>query len=26
VHFRWSGDTLEPREEIPPAAERLPPT
>jgi hypothetical protein len=26
VHFRWTGDALEPREEIPPAAERLPPT
>ena len=26
VHFRWTGDALVPREEIPPDAERLPPT
>ena len=26
VHFRWSGDGLQPREPIPPDAERLPPT
>jgi hypothetical protein len=26
VHFRWTGDALEPREPIPPDAERLPPT
>ncbi len=25
VHFRWTGAALEPREPIPPAAERLPP-
>ena len=25
VHFRWTGDALEPRETIPPDAERLPP-
>jgi hypothetical protein len=25
VHFRWNGETLEPREPIPPDAERLPP-
>jgi hypothetical protein len=25
VHFRWTGDVLEPREAIPPDAERLPP-
>jgi hypothetical protein len=25
VHYRWTGETLEPREPIPPAAERLPP-
>ena len=25
VHFRWTGDALEPREPIPPDAERLPP-
>jgi hypothetical protein len=26
VHFRWTGDALEPREQIPPDAQRLPPT
>jgi hypothetical protein len=26
VHFRWTGDALEPRETIPPDAERLPPS
>jgi LppP/LprE lipoprotein len=26
VHFRWTGEALEPREPIPPDAERLPPT
>jgi hypothetical protein len=26
VHFRWTGDALQPREEIPPDSERLPPT
>jgi LppP/LprE lipoprotein len=26
VHYRWDGETLTPREPIPPAAERLPPT
>jgi hypothetical protein len=26
VHFRWTGEALAPREEIPPASERLPPT
>jgi hypothetical protein len=26
VHFRWTGDALEPREEIPPDAQRLSPT
>jgi hypothetical protein len=26
VHFRWNGETLEPREPIPPDAERLPPS
>jgi LppP/LprE lipoprotein len=26
VHFRWTGEALEPREDIPPAAERLPPS
>lgn len=26
VHYRWNGEALEPREPIPPAAERLPPT
>jgi len=26
VHFRWTGDALEPREAIPPDAERLPPS
>jgi hypothetical protein len=25
VHFRWNGEALEPREDIPPASERLPP-
>jgi len=25
VHYRWNGEALEPREPIPPAAERLPP-
>ncbi len=25
VHFRWTGEALEPREAIPPDAERLPP-
>ena len=25
VHFRWTGDALEPREAIPPDAERMPP-
>jgi hypothetical protein len=25
VHFRWTGDALQPREDIPPAFERLPP-
>jgi hypothetical protein len=25
VHFRWTGEALQPREPIPPAAERLPP-
>ena len=26
VHYRWNGETLEPRDAIPPAAERLPPS
>ena len=26
VHYRWNGEALEPREPIPPAAERLPPS
>jgi hypothetical protein len=26
VHFRWTGDALEPREQIPPAFQRMPPT
>jgi hypothetical protein len=26
VHYRWNGEALEPREAIPPAAERLPPS
>jgi hypothetical protein len=26
VHFRWTGEALEPREDIPPDSERLPPT
>jgi hypothetical protein len=26
VHYRWNGEVLEPREPIPPAAERLPPS
>jgi LppP/LprE lipoprotein len=26
VHFRWNGEALEPREEIPPESERLPPS
>jgi hypothetical protein len=26
VHYRWNGEALTPREPIPPAAERLPPT
>jgi hypothetical protein len=26
VHFRWTGEALEPREDIPPESERLPPT
>jgi hypothetical protein len=25
VHFRWTGEALEPREQIPPAFERMPP-
>ena len=26
VHFRWTGDALEPREEIPPDLQRAPPS